>query len=140
MAIFSNGDDAKVAGADTTTIITEGSSIQGEMQLTCDLYVDGKFDGKIDSQKSITVGKNGFIQGEINTKHLIVQGEVKGTVDADRIEIKESGKISGTMSSSELIIEAQGIFEGESKIKTTSSSAAHTFLSEESKLEEVLES
>ncbi len=87
------------------------------MNLECDLYVDGHFEGTIDSSKSITIGKNGKIDGEVRARHLIVQGVVEGSLEADRIEIKESGRISGMVASNELIIEPKAIFEGESRIK-----------------------
>ncbi len=87
------------------------------MNLECDLYVDGHFEGSIDSSKSITIGKNGKVEGEIRARHLIVQGVAEGSLEADRIEIKESGRISGMVASNELIIEPKAIFEGESRIK-----------------------
>jgi cytoskeletal protein CcmA (bactofilin family) len=134
MAIFNNSsnDNQSVAAKNsTTTIITEGSFIKGEMTLSCDLYVDGTFDGIIDSQKSITVGKNGHIQGTIKTKHLIVQGLVSGNIDSDRIEIKSSGRVEGSIISSELIIEAKGIFEGESKIKSKEKSEVSSIFTDD---------
>ena len=87
------------------------------MNLECNLYVDGHFDGIIHSQKNITVGKNGTISGEIHTKNIIIQGSVEGSVEADRVEIKSEGKVIGSIISSEFIIESHGIFEGESKMK-----------------------
>jgi cytoskeletal protein CcmA (bactofilin family) len=87
------------------------------MSLVCDLFVDGIFDGNIQSHKSVTVGKNGKIKGEVHAHSIIVQGVVEGMLDAERIEIKEAGRVKGSVISSELVIEAKGIFEGESKIK-----------------------
>lgn len=87
------------------------------MTLVCDLFVDGVFDGSIESHKSVTIGKNGKIKGEVHAHHIIIQGMVEGTLDAERIEIKEAGRVKGTVISSELVIEAKGIFEGDSKIK-----------------------
>ncbi|MEA3373686.1 MAG: polymer-forming cytoskeletal protein [Campylobacterota bacterium] len=87
------------------------------MTLNCDLYVDGHFEGKIESEKIITIGKNGKVNGEIRAGHLVVQGLVEGDVDVERIEIKESGRVSGIVTSSELVIEAKGHFQGESRIK-----------------------
>ncbi|MDX1296045.1 MAG: polymer-forming cytoskeletal protein [Sulfurimonadaceae bacterium] len=87
------------------------------MNLVCDLFVDGSFEGTIDSHKSITVGKNGKITGEVHAHHIIVQGMVEGTIDAERVEIKEAGRVNGSVISSEFVIEAKGIFEGDSKIK-----------------------
>ncbi len=96
------------------------------MNLECNLFVDGEFEGTINSKKEITVGKNGKIKGEIYAKHLIVQGEVMGNISVEVVEIKPSGKISGTVESNELIIEPKGLFEGNSIIK--GSTAANTTL------------
>ncbi len=93
------------------------------MNLECNLFVDGEFEGTINSQKEVTVGKNGKIKGELFAKHLVVQGEVMGNVSVDRVEIKPSGKISGTVESKELIIEPKGLFEGNSIIRTQDKSA-----------------
>lgn len=65
----------------------------------------------------MNVGKNGHIKGEIHTERLIVQGFVEGTIDAQRVEIKAAGRVKGEIKSSELVIEAKGIFEGNSIIK-----------------------
>ncbi len=87
------------------------------MTLTCNLYVDGKFEGSINSQNEINVGKNGHIKGELTAKRLVVQGFIEGTVNAEKVEIKSAGRISGTIEASELIIESKGVFEGNSIVK-----------------------
>ncbi len=87
------------------------------MSLVCDLFVDGIFEGTIESHKSVTVGKNGKVKGEVHAHHIIIQGMVEGTLDAERVEIKEAGRVKGTLISSELVIEAKGLFEGDSRIK-----------------------
>jgi cytoskeletal protein CcmA (bactofilin family) len=122
MAIF-NSNDARYQDKETsksTTIITSGSSIKGEMNLECNLYVDGEFDGSIFSSKQITIGKNGKVKGEIKANHLIVQGYVDGKLSVEKVVIKEGGKISGTVESKEFIIEPRGLFEGNSIIKKES--------------------
>jgi len=87
------------------------------MTLTCNLYVDGELEGKINSTKEVNIGKNGHINGDVITKRLVVQGFVEGTLQADRVEIKANGHIKGTVEAGELVIEAKGIFEGNSIVK-----------------------
>ena len=116
MAIFNHSDDTP-AQNNNTTIITEGSFIKGEMTLDCNLYIDGEFEGSIKSKKLVTIGKSGKVRGDISTHHLVVQGTVEGSVDSNRLEIMSAGKVLGSILSGELIIEAKGHFEGESKIK-----------------------
>ncbi len=87
------------------------------MNLTCKLYVDGELEGKINSQSEVNIGKNGHVKGDITTKKLVVQGYIEGSVNADRVEIKSDGRVSGTIESAELVIESKGIFEGNSVVK-----------------------
>ena len=119
MAIFNNGDNPDPSNKpdSSTTIITVGSSIKGEMNLTCNLYVDGEFEGKISSDNEVNIGNNGHIKGDVSTKRLVVKGYVEGTVNAHKVEIKSGGRVSGTIEAAELIIESKGIFEGNSVVK-----------------------
>ena len=121
MAIFNSNDKGhKNSKQDSnTTIITAGSSIKGEMNLSCNLYVDGDFDGLINSKKEINVGRNGYIKGDIVAQRLIVQGLIEGSVNAQKVEIKSTGKVKGTIESAELIIESKAVFEGNSILKDT---------------------
>ncbi len=96
------------------------------MNLECNLFVDGDFEGTINSHKEITIGKNGRVKGEIYAKHLVVQGEVVGNVSVEIVEIKSTGKVSGTVESSELVIEPKGLFEGNSIIKGSTSIKSDT--------------
>ena len=119
MAIFSNGN-SELEGSKTdanTTIITAGAKIKGEINLSCNLYVDGEFEGEINSQKEVNIGKNGKVKGSIQAQRVVVQGYAEGSIDATRVEIKAAGHVKGEISSSELVIESKGVFEGNSVIK-----------------------
>jgi len=89
------------------------------MTLSCNLYVDGIFEGTINSKKDVNIGKNGQVKGEVITQRLVVQGFIDGNINAQRVEIKAAGKVNGTIESSELVIEAKGVFEGNSIVKNS---------------------
>ena len=125
MAVFNNGNQSSKEH-NNTTIITEGSFIKGEMELSCALYIDGNFEGAIRSSASVTVGRNGKIDGDVLAKKLVIQGTVKGSAEADRIEIHADGKMEGSVTSSELVIEAQAVFEGDSHFKARETSKTKT--------------
>jgi len=121
MAIFNSSDvtNKNSSPDDKTTIITAGAKIKGEVELSCNIYIDGEIEGTIHSSKEVNVGKNGHIKGTVITKRLIVQGYVEGSVEADRVDIKAAGRIKGEITSKELVIESKGIFEGNSIVKTS---------------------
>ena len=119
MAIFNNGNSQPESNKtdSNTTIITAGAKIKGEIELSCNLYIDGELEGSIISKKEVNIGKNGRVNGNITTQRLVVQGRVDGTVNADIVEIKAAGHVSGEIASAELVIESKGIFEGSSIVK-----------------------
>ncbi len=90
------------------------------MNLSCNLYVDGEFEGVINSQKEVNIGKNGHIKGDVKTNRLVVQGYIEGSINAQRVEIKSAGRVNGSIESAELVIEAKGVFEGNSIVKDAS--------------------
>jgi len=57
---------------------------------------------------------------------LIVQGYIEGSVDAQRVDIKAAGHMSGEITSNELIIESKGIFEGSSIVKDAEKKITNT--------------
>ncbi|PHQ65439.1 MAG: hypothetical protein COB99_04055 [Sulfurimonas sp.] len=99
-------------------------SLSATKPLSCNLYVDGEFEGVIHSKKEVNIGKNGHIKGDVTTQRLVVQGYIEGTVNAQRVEIKAAGRVNGTIESGELVIEAKGIFEGNSVVKDVSPAPA----------------
>ena len=87
------------------------------------MYIDGELEGVINSTKEVNIGKNGHVKGNIVTSRLVVQGYVEGTVDAQRVEIKAHGRVSGEITSSDLVIESKGVFEGSSIVKDIQNSS-----------------
>jgi cytoskeletal protein CcmA (bactofilin family) len=126
MAIFNNSDIPNEGNQtdSNTTIITAGAKIKGELELSCNLYIDGELEGSINSSKEINVGKNGHVKGNIITNRLIVQGNVEGSIAADRVDIKAAGHVNGEITSVELVIESKGVFEGTSIVKNSSNRPA----------------
>lgn len=96
------------------------------MKLVCDLFIDGHIEGSVTSQKAITIGKNGTVSGDLSAERIIIHGRVEGSVDAERVEIKEAGQVTGTLIYRELLVEAQGRFEGESRFKGAEGEAGKT--------------
>lgn len=61
------------------------------------------------------VGKTGMITGDVYAQKVIVSGKITGNVEAKAIEILANGRLEGTITSDELVIEKKGMFLGQSK-------------------------
>ncbi len=64
------------------------------------------------------IGKTGVVAGDIFAQKVIISGKVIGNVEAKSIEILANGRLEGTITSDELVIERKGMFLGQSKNST----------------------
>lgn len=87
------------------------------MNLSCNIFIDGEFEGTINSKNDVNIGKNGKVVGELFAGRVVVNGVVNGSINASRVEIKALGKVEGQVESAELVIEAKAIFSGNSIVK-----------------------
>ncbi len=93
--------------------------IKGEVRFENDLVADGKIDGKITSDGSLTIGENARIKAEINCGSVIVHGKVQGNITVkDRVEIRAKAEVIGDIKAAALAMEAGAIFVGASTIGT----------------------
>lgn len=127
MAIFVSDNkqsDGLVQSGAGATIIAQGTRIKGEINADCRLHIDGDFEGNINSKDVVMIGRSGVVNGEILAATLIVSGKFVGNVKSNTLEIKPQGRVEGTVSTSEFVIERKGIFMGESKLKDAKTKSA----------------
>jgi cytoskeletal protein CcmA (bactofilin family) len=121
MAIFNKSSE--IAKETSTTIISQGAKLKGEFSLKAKLHVEGEMEGKINSSNQISVGKNGFIKGEIVCSKFILNGKFEGKLECEYIEITKDGILKGDVITKYFVIEKGGIFEGTSAIKKDNKNA-----------------
>jgi len=100
-----------------TTTIAAGTKITGEIDIVCNLHIDGEFEGSIKSKSFITIGKTGVVEGDISADKLIVSGKFMGGCECEAVEILPNGRVEGKVITKEFVIERAGIFVGQSILK-----------------------
>jgi cytoskeletal protein CcmA (bactofilin family) len=91
---------AKAGAADT--LISKEAKITGNINFTGVLYIDGHVIGDVTADESenslLTIGQNGFIEGEINVPHIMIFGRIKGDVHAlEHVELMSAARIEGNV-------------------------------------------
>ncbi|MCD4757020.1 MAG: polymer-forming cytoskeletal protein [Arcobacteraceae bacterium] len=114
MGIFSKASK-RSEQQDGTTVINSGTSFKGMIDTKGSIFIDGRFEGIIVATQDVTIGKNGEVLGEIRSKVLTVNGLIDGLFDVEQVNILGFGKVIGKMQYDELLIEQNGVFEGEGK-------------------------
>jgi cytoskeletal protein CcmA (bactofilin family) len=97
--------------------------IKGTLKFQNDLVFDGKIEGEIQSNATLTVGKSAHVQGEVKSKTIIIHGSVQGNIEAvERIELKATGQLIGDLRAARIMIEDGATFVGKSEVSPNKSS------------------
>ncbi len=95
-----------------TTLISEGSVVDGAMNAKGFARIDGHIKGNVDITDGLILGQHGCIDGHVNTKELVVHGIVNGNINVKAIEIAATGKVTGDITTSSLAVETGGTYNG----------------------------
>lgn len=98
-------------------ILSSDVEIKGSLKFSNDLIIDGRIEGEVTSDGSLTVGENALVIGEIRTKSVIVFGKVQGNITVtDRCELKSNAIQEGDIVAGTMAIEEGASFSGRSSV------------------------
>ena len=98
-------------------VLANDVEIKGSIKFSHDLIIDGKIEGEVHSDGSLTVGENALIKGEIKTRSVTIFGKVEGNITVqERCELKTNAVLVGDIAAGTLAIEEGATFMGQSQV------------------------
>ncbi len=98
-------------------VLANDVEIKGSIKFSHDLIIDGKIEGEVSSDGSLTVGENALIKGEIKTRAVTLFGKVEGNITVqERCELKSNAVLVGDVAAGTLSIEEGATFLGRSQV------------------------
>ncbi|MBN2092730.1 polymer-forming cytoskeletal protein [candidate division KSB1 bacterium] len=96
------------------TWLGKDSYFEGKLTLKHSLRIDGKVKGRVETTDSLTIGRDGEIQGdEIKVKNAVIGGTVIGNITATgKITLEANSVFRGEMKTKKLVIHDGAVFEG----------------------------
>ena len=82
------------------TLIGSGTVLQGDLEFTGGLRVDGHIKGHVSAQDSnkgtLVLSESGVIEGDVNVPHVVVNGTVNGNIASSaHVELQANAKVTG---------------------------------------------
>ena len=117
-----NKKEASKSKAKSSTIISssnshslnslvQGTVVEGSVKSVSDIRVDGTIKGKLICDSKVIIGPTGFVEGEIRCKNAVIEGKFEGNLEvAELLNIRESAKISGDVTTNKLIVQSGAVF------------------------------
>jgi cytoskeletal protein CcmA (bactofilin family) len=100
-------EESKITG-----FFDKDTEIKGDLNFKGTFRIDGRFKGKIDSKSILIIGDSGKVDADVKIGHLIINGEIKGNLQAtEKVEINSNGRVFGTIVSPKLMVEEGAYLE-----------------------------
>src|SRR4051812_13429228 len=100
-----------------TTLVNEGTEIEGKITFTGTVMLNGRVHGEIVSNDILVVGDKGVINASIRAGVVEISGEVVGNVSAsDRIELHANCRVYGDIDAPVVIIDEGALLEGQCRM------------------------
>ena len=99
------------------TLIGAGSILQGDLEFTGGLRVDGHIKGHVSAQDSnngtLVLSESGIIEGDVNVPHVVINGTVKGNIASNgHVELQSNANISGDIHYKAVEMELGAVLNG----------------------------
>ncbi len=105
-------------------VLSSDVEIKGTIKFSNDLIIDGRIEGEVVSDGSLTVGENANVKGDIRTKSVVVFGKVDGNITVkDQCDLKANAEIVGDIKAGTLSIEGGATFMGNSQVGASAAAA-----------------
>jgi cytoskeletal protein CcmA (bactofilin family) len=101
----------------STSLLSKEVKLEGEIQGSENLQVEGRFKGTIKLAGDLYIGPTGVVDADIEADNVIIQGQINGNVLARKqLQIQSSGKLMGDCTAQSIDIKEGALFEGRSKM------------------------
>ena len=95
-------------------ILDVDASMQGTLAFRdpVNLRINGKFEGKLDTKGSLTIGEHAVVNADINGENVTVAGRVNGDIKAEKVKLVAPAYVVGDVKTAVLGVEEGAILEG----------------------------
>lgn len=101
----------------STSLVSQKVTIEGDIQGTENIQIDGQIKGSVKLKGDIIIGPTGVVEADIEGNNIIIRGTVKGNIIArEHLEIHSSGNMTGDISARSIDIKEGSSFEGRSRM------------------------
>lgn len=114
---------------DCATVIGNDVVIKGEITVEKGLRVDGQIEGAVTTKGRVHVGKTGLLSAEVHGGSVVIEGKVKGNIQAsDRVTLEATSNVSGDLTSPKLVVLEGATFVGKVNVgpDAVKGAVAHT--------------
>lgn len=91
--------------------IAAGTVMRGDVVITGEVRLDGRFEGRLVCSR-LEVGSDGYLNGTVATRELLVSGQIVGDVAARAVTLEDGAFIEGDVHYASIVLDAGATMTG----------------------------
>ncbi|MEA3309475.1 MAG: polymer-forming cytoskeletal protein [Chloroflexota bacterium] len=95
------------------TIIGPNTHVKGDIQGDGGLRVEGIVEGNIETTGNLVISESAKVLAEVKAKNVSIAGAVRGNIEANRVEILDTGRVWGDLTIKSLLINEGAYLRGQ---------------------------
>lgn len=99
---------------EAASYLNASTSFKGLLKSSRSVGIDGRFEGEIQSEADLVVGRQAEVRANIKANNVIISGKVVGNIHCSSLEIQANGRVIGNITAGSLLISMGAVFRGQS--------------------------
>jgi cytoskeletal protein CcmA (bactofilin family) len=105
--------------SNSATLISAGTTINGNISSDQDLRIDGTVHGNVRSNSKVILGPSGFVEGNIEAVHSDITGKISGNITvSDLLQLRGECNVQGNIIATKLQVDPTATFNGKCQMGT----------------------
>jgi cytoskeletal protein CcmA (bactofilin family) len=97
-----------------TSVLGAGTSFNGRLTGSGGIRIEGAFEGEIELRGLLVIGESGRVTCEqIQAAVVVIAGVVKGSINAEKVEVRATGRVWGDVATAAFSTEEGAFLQGQ---------------------------
>src|SRR6266576_5010752 len=106
-------DNGRAMSITLLTVVGEHARMEGKFDITDSIQVECEVGGELNVGGKLVIGEKGVVNANVQTVDAIIMGHYEGNMVATgNVEIAETGRVTGNITTDSLVISKGGFFNG----------------------------
>jgi cytoskeletal protein CcmA (bactofilin family) len=106
-------EPGKPASITLLTVVGEHARMEGKFDIADSIQVECEVAGELNVGGKLVIGEKGVVSANVQTVDAIIMGHYEGNMIATgNVEIAETGRVTGNITTDSLVISKGGFFNG----------------------------
>jgi cytoskeletal protein CcmA (bactofilin family) len=111
--VINTSEPGKPVSITLLTVVGEHARMEGKFDITDSIQVECEVAGEMNVGGKLVIGEKGVVSANVQTVDAIIMGHYEGNMVATgNVEIAETGRVTGNITTDSLVISKGGFFNG----------------------------